>query len=233
MISATASPAPNAFGWNRTDVLVDFRCTDEPSGLSSCTGPVILSTEGQTQTVDGTAQDLAGRMASTTVTGISIDRTAPVVTYEGNESPYSLLGEVLIRCVAADALSGIAATTCEDVSRPAWSFEPGANAFTAEATDRAGNVGEGSTTVEVVPIFDDLCTLTQQFLETTNREPVLGRSLCQKLAAAERADSGGDLHRRGAILGAYLSELVATTLRFFTEEQAAVLRRWAEALATR
>src|SRR6266511_4101561 len=37
-ISGTATPAPNAFGWNNTDVAVTFTCHDADSGIAGCAG---------------------------------------------------------------------------------------------------------------------------------------------------------------------------------------------------
>jgi sugar lactone lactonase YvrE len=59
---ATPLPAPNAAGWNNTDVTVTFTGTDsEPgSGIASCTPPAVLTTEGGHSGVQGFCTDLAG-----------------------------------------------------------------------------------------------------------------------------------------------------------------------------
>jgi len=45
-VSASASPAANANGWNNTDVTVSFSGSDSLSGIASCDAPVVLSSEG-------------------------------------------------------------------------------------------------------------------------------------------------------------------------------------------
>ncbi|HEY6391022.1 MAG TPA: hypothetical protein VIX89_07080 [Bryobacteraceae bacterium] len=78
---ASATPAPNAAGWNNTNVTVAFAGTDALSGLAGCTAPVILSTEGTGLSASGTCTDNAGNVsAPATVAGIKIDKTAPVAS---------------------------------------------------------------------------------------------------------------------------------------------------------
>ncbi|MGB8019936.1 MAG: hypothetical protein WCF04_01770, partial [Candidatus Nanopelagicales bacterium] len=45
-ITGAAAPAPNAAGWNNSNVVVTFTCTDALSGVASCTEPVTLGAEG-------------------------------------------------------------------------------------------------------------------------------------------------------------------------------------------
>jgi len=82
-IAGSRTPAGNANGWNNSDVTVTFTCADEPagSGVAQCgPTPQVLSAEGAAQSATGTAKDNAGNIASTTVSGINIDKTAPVTT---------------------------------------------------------------------------------------------------------------------------------------------------------
>src|SRR4051794_5088763 len=76
-ISGSASPGPNGFGWNNSNVDVSFVCTDAESGIASCLGDTTLTGEGAGQSVDGTATDNGGNTSPATVSGISIDKTAP------------------------------------------------------------------------------------------------------------------------------------------------------------
>ena len=117
-----------------------------------------------------------------------------------------------ITCVAADALSEVASTTCADVNAPAASLDLGPHVLTASATDRAGNVGEGSTTFTVTVSAAGLCRLTQQY-ETKD---AVAHSLCVKL------DHGS--------IGAYANELHAQAGKSVTADQAELLIRLAEAL---
>ena len=175
-ITAMAQPAANANGWNNTDVTVSFTCEDEPggSGVGSVDGPTTLTAEGAGQSVTGTCTDNAGNPASATASGINIDKTAPVVLYTGNSGTYSADQTVTIGCTAGDALSGIASSTCANVSAPASSFGPGQHTLSASATDRAGNTATGQTTFTVVGISaGGLCNLTKQFVQASAKYAAL------------------------------------------------------------
>ena len=148
-ITATATPAPNANGWNNTDVTVSYSCTDSGSGVdqvASSLGNDVLTASG---TATGTCVDLAGNSASASYTA-QIDKVGPTVSYAGNAGTYWLLETVAITCTAADALSGVASSTCANANGPAWTFGAGAHTLSANATDRAGNTGSGSTTFTVI-----------------------------------------------------------------------------------
>ena len=77
-------PAPNANGWNNTDVTVTFTCADAASGIASCTSPVTVTTEGAGQEICGTAIDNAGNSANTCVT-LNIDKDT--ACFERNSEP--------------------------------------------------------------------------------------------------------------------------------------------------
>ncbi len=77
--------APNGAGWNNGPVTVTFHCSDALSGVDTVTAPVTLGTDGAGQSVTGTCVDKAGNTSSTTVDGINIDTSAPVIT--GTRSP--------------------------------------------------------------------------------------------------------------------------------------------------
>jgi hypothetical protein len=94
-----------------------------------------------------------------------IDTHPPTVTYAGNGGTYGILAPVAITCTAADAVSGVASTTCANASAPAWSFGAGQHTLSATATDKAGNTGNGSTSFTVTVSAADLCTLTRQFVQ--------------------------------------------------------------------
>jgi hypothetical protein len=168
-ISAAVTTAPNANGWYDGNVDVHFTCNDAVSGIppGACPADQILSTEGAA--VSSTAEtvtDTAGNTsAPSNVVTVKIDKTPPTVTYTNNQTPYGLLATVAITCTAADSLSGVASTTCANVSGTAWSFGPGPHTFSATATDNAGNIGSSSTTFTVVVSSAALCTLTGQFVD--------------------------------------------------------------------
>jgi hypothetical protein len=89
-ISGAADCAPNATGWYKADVTVTFSCADTLSGLASCTGPLTLG-EGDNQSASGTAVDKAGNSAATTISPIRVDKTAPIITWNGGRRRRLLL----------------------------------------------------------------------------------------------------------------------------------------------
>ncbi|HEY3261103.1 MAG TPA: PxKF domain-containing protein, partial [Pseudonocardiaceae bacterium] len=86
VITGDPITAPNAAGWYRDEVVVDFRCTDpaladggEGSGVASCPTSKVLKADGANQSVTSDpATDVAGNTAQgRTVSGINVDGTAP------------------------------------------------------------------------------------------------------------------------------------------------------------
>ncbi len=153
-INGSASPGPNGAGWNKTDVDVSFTCGDATSGIASCSPNQTLSVEGASQSATGTAIDNAGNSASTTVSGINIDKTAPSVAVTGvtNGATYTLGSVPAAGCSTTDALSGVATW-----ASLAMSGGPVVGSFTATcggATDNADNAAaSASATYNVIYNF--------------------------------------------------------------------------------
>ena len=109
-ITATFSPSANENGWNNTDVTVHFEATDDQPGMVETQKDVVLSDEGQNQSASATFEDATGNSATKTVSGISIDKTAPETQTEisgtaGQNGWY--IGAVTINFKATDNLSGV------------------------------------------------------------------------------------------------------------------------------
>jgi RHS repeat-associated protein len=154
-IQATVSPAPNAAGWNNSNVTVSFTCGDATSGVATCPAPVTVTTEGANQTVSGTAVDAAGNTASTSV-AVSLDKTPPTlsITSPANGATVSSSSAAVTGTVT-DALSGVSSVTCNGAPAivQSGSFNcsitliSGANTITAKATDVAGNTSSATENV--------------------------------------------------------------------------------------
>lgn len=151
-IQATVSPAPNAAGWNNTNVTVTFVCGDATSAVASCSGPQTVATEGAHQVISGTATDAAGNSASTSVT-LNIDKTPPLIAITSPANGASLTSSSLsVTGTVTDALSGVAAVTCDGAPASVQSgaftcsvtLTPGANTLTTQASDVAGNSSSAS-----------------------------------------------------------------------------------------
>lgn len=149
-IQATSTPAPNGAGWNRTDVTVHFTCTNtDPNG---CPSDVIVSTEGDGQTITGTATGPGGS-ASASVT-LKIDKTAPGVLIESpaNNSTQTISPVAVSGTVSAGGGSPLGGVTCKGapatLNGSAFSCSvalvPGGNQIDVVATDVAGNSASAS-----------------------------------------------------------------------------------------
>jgi hypothetical protein len=127
--------AANGNGWYNQDVNVDFICDDSGSGIQSCAGDTTL-TEGADQSATGTATDWAGNTATSTASGIDIDKTAPQVDLVGGPTGDYYFGNdpAAPTCEATDALSGIASCVISG-----GGSSVGEHSYTATATDKAGN----------------------------------------------------------------------------------------------
>jgi len=144
-VSAIASPAPNAAGWNNGDVTVSFSGTDGLSGIAACDADVVLSIEGAGQSASGTCTDLAGNVSvPATVSGINIDRTAPTASAIASPAPNAAgwnNGDVTVSFSGTDGLSGIAACDAAVV----LSSEGLGQSASGTCTDLAGNVSVPAT----------------------------------------------------------------------------------------
>lgn len=142
-VAAEASPPPNSFGWNNTNVTVSFTGTDAMSGIAYCTpDEEVLSLEGPGISVFGTCTDYAGNISAPfTVSGINLDKTPPTVTVTGvAEGATYILGDVPVAgCETFDVLSGV---SVEATLTLTGGTTYGTGSFTATcsgAVDFAGN----------------------------------------------------------------------------------------------
>jgi hypothetical protein len=161
--AAVATPAPNGAGWNNTNVTVTFTGADALSGIAFCTAPVVLSTEGTGLSATGTCTDNAGNVSvPVSVTGINIDKTAPVTSnVAATPNPLEIGNSTTITATITDsggsnvasaqynidggsfiAMSGTFGGSTANVSATTAVFTaPGVHNICVVGTDIAGNVG--------------------------------------------------------------------------------------------
>jgi hypothetical protein len=143
-IAGSTDRSPNASGWYDADVIVSFVCGDDRSGVASCQGSSTLS-EGAGQSVTGSAADKAGNTRSTTVSGVDVDTTKPVLTGAVTSAPNAggwYHGDVVVHWTCSDPLSGLAGSCPADTT---VGGEGDNLSATASVSDKAGN----STTTTV------------------------------------------------------------------------------------
>ncbi len=146
-VTAAADRAPNGNGWYADDVTVSFACADQAnlSGVKSCPASQSLG-EGTNQTASGTATDNAGNTATTSVTGINVDKTAPSLSGAATTGPNAngwYDNSVIVAWACSDARSGI------DGACPANSTIGGEGSnlgVSASVSDKAGNAKTASVT---------------------------------------------------------------------------------------
>jgi hypothetical protein len=103
----TATPAPNAAGWNHTAVDLSFTATDNSGGTPSASksNPLHFTVEGYKQSQTVTVSDAAGNSAQFPSPLVNIDLTAPTTTGSATGTSTST-----VTLSASDSLSGVKAT---------------------------------------------------------------------------------------------------------------------------
>ena len=110
-ITYVVSPSPNENGWNNTDVKVHFEAADGESGMdeNNASRDIILEGEGGNQSASWTTADKAGNSATKNISGINIDKTAPVteINFSGTEGKNDwYASDVSVSFGFSDNLSG-------------------------------------------------------------------------------------------------------------------------------
>ena len=133
---------------------VTFTCGDALSGVASCTNPVTISTEGSNLSANGTAVDKADNSASITLSGLKLDKTAPVVSVTGvSDGAVYVLGNVpTAGCSTTDALSGVVTQATISVTGGTSNNVGTFTATCGGASDVAGNTA--STTITYYVHYD-------------------------------------------------------------------------------
>jgi hypothetical protein len=209
--------------WTNQSVTVHFNCHDVISGIATCAADQTLSAEGATSSISGKAINEAGNSATTGFGPIQIDKTAPTVTYTGNAGSYTVDQQVQITCTPNDSLSGVATSTCQNISGPAYSFGLGTHPYSATATDNAGNIGSQSTSFKVTVTPSSLTSLINRFCT----DPSVAASLDQDVANIAHAPNA---NAKAGMLQGFTQLVQAQTGKSLTSDQAKVLITLAGAL---
>ncbi|CAN5448349.1 hypothetical protein BH20ACI1_BH20ACI1_13150 [soil metagenome] len=139
------NPAANTNGWNNTDVVVIWSCTDATSVAVDSNVSRTVSAEGANQSAVGTCTDNAGNSASDTQTGISIDKTAPNISFVSRTLPNTNgwnNTNVTVNWSCSDALSGVTNTSVSQILS-----DEGLNQMaTGICADKAGNTASNTQT---------------------------------------------------------------------------------------
>jgi hypothetical protein len=135
-------------------VKVHFTCSDALAGVAVCPDDVTLTTNGANQSVTRQAVDFAANTASATVGGINIDREKPTITSVSPQAGgvYPLGSVPAPSCAASDDFSGVLSCNVQVAGGSANGV--GSFAYTATATDKAGNQSIQTGSYRVVYRFD-------------------------------------------------------------------------------
>lgn len=150
LITATMAPPPNAQGWNNSDVVLNYFCSDVLAGVASCPPSQTVASEGFDQGVPASAIDLAGNVALL-VTKLNIDKTPPVVAAVRTPTPDAQgwnSSDVIVRYECSDALSAVVDCPRNVYFRVEGEQQP----FSATIHDAAGNI---ATTTGAISIRRD------------------------------------------------------------------------------
>ena len=151
--SAGVTPAPNAAGWNRTDVTVDFECSDTgavQSGIATDVTDVVVTdeTDGTFVESEGTCADHADNRAEHAGQLVKIDRTDPTTTVDSGPAAATAATGAELQFGGHDDRSGLAGLECRlDDAEYAACTSPvqlsgladGEHTFSVRAVDVAGN----------------------------------------------------------------------------------------------
>lgn len=216
---------PGANGWYINDVTVRWTASDPESGIVEQCPSTILTESTPGAVVSCTVTNGAG-LSSTASLTIRIDKTPPVIAFLGNAGTYTADQTVNITCTATDSPSGIAANTCASIAGPAYSFQLGLNAYSAEATDNAGTRATASVSFTVQATPGSVANITQQFVT----DPGVAVGMVAKLSAAADAAARGNANAKAGAIHAYINQVQALAGKSLTLGQAAILIGLAQAL---
>ncbi|WP_051250443.1 discoidin domain-containing protein [Paenibacillus harenae] len=234
-ITASVNPAaPNGKdGWYTSPVTVTLSpaenaeySLDGGNTWSAYSEPLILDQEGTHQVQYRRSVDTE----ETSSLEVKVDLTAPRLTLTG-DTHFMIDQDILITCSAADTVSGVTYSPCHAplLQTKAYTLEPGQHAVTVTAEDTAGHQTTAAHTYTVTVTFDSLKIVTNDFMQETggNSWQTVAKSLNQKLDQAKNAAATGKIDAARSMMADYIKQVTDQTGKYFTNEQADILIRWA------
>lgn len=234
-VDVKADPAePNGNnGWYTSPVTVTLKPTESAEysmdGGDTWTAyrePVVLNEEGTHRFLYRSTADAdpAGSLE------IKLDLSEPELHLQG-ESSYTIDQLVSITCSATDVTSSVYGTPCDGslLQTQAYLLDPGENKVTVTAEDLAGHQATASHAFTVTATFDGLKSLTNAFLQETGdiASESVAKSYNKKLEQAKEKADSGHIEAASGIMNGYIGQVRGHAGKFFTEEQASILIRWA------
>ncbi|WP_158302194.1 GON domain-containing protein [Paenibacillus mesophilus] len=145
-IQAVVSPS-SSNGWHKTDVLVSYVCSSALGVIFTCPDPLLRTTEGFHETVQTVTYGVYSASASAS---FYIDKTAPVITLNGNSDITLSKNGLYIEngATATDLLAGNLSSAIA-VEGTVDSTTPGTYPIRYAVQDLAGNKAEAIRTVRV------------------------------------------------------------------------------------
>ncbi|MGY1737167.1 OmpL47-type beta-barrel domain-containing protein [Geodermatophilus sp. SYSU D00684] len=146
VVTGALTPAPNAAGWNNSDVTVDWTATDAGSGVAAAQ-PFRTDSVTANGIVTRTAPAQADRLGNTGAAGsvtVRVDKAKPAITADQTKNADGTT-TVTFTCSDSSGGSGIASCLADGSTSNSKTVQPGVT-VTGTATDRAGNTATASST---------------------------------------------------------------------------------------
>jgi uncharacterized protein YjiK len=225
VITAQATPAPNAAGWNNTAVTVSYTCTDDGLGVDTAASDLASDVLAASGTATGTCVDRAGNSATASYTA-QIDTTAPAASAITVTGPSGTVATGSVSFTFGSADTDVTSYLCKlDTVDTAFAdctsgyaktgLADAAYTLEVQAVDRAGNVSAPASHAFTVDTTPGPKAFTAAPVPTITGSAKVGATLAAHAGSWAPVDGGIALAYRWsadgvAIKGATGSTLVVT-----------------------